>query len=348
MCAYQLWLLQRLFVGRNDKSVRQTGLGFLVYLLLGALSGQGMLMAHSWELYRIGINAPELEDRTKVHTWAQCHAQSFFLLIHIELHAAPLSAKVWRVWAKVRAAETQKLQLWDRTAQRIALIQILTFLLTIFAHIVVAAPGYDDAMRENCVEDGDPIEDRERYFYFIEAVIMGCALLPAWPLIAMVSGSSFTGIFPSWPSVTISVYVSSLALCLYGESFFVGTFYVVALGARQLGVQVLSLIMLWSWEVPALSSRLGFLPFRRRDRSGLDALLHDDTSISASEQTMLERQAELQVHTHMHMHTHPLTTLPQPFASLSLPHPLLSHTLSPHPLTTPSLALPLHRSTWPA
>ena len=51
--AYQLWLLQRLFVGRNDKSVRQTGLGFLVYLLLGALSGQGMLMAHSWELYRI-------------------------------------------------------------------------------------------------------------------------------------------------------------------------------------------------------------------------------------------------------------------------------------------------------
>ena len=179
---------------------------------------------------------------------------------------------------------------------------------------------------------------------------MGCALLPAWPLIAMVSGSSFTGIFPSWPSVTISVYVSSLALCLYGESFFVGTFYVVALGARQLGVQVLSLIMLWSWEVPALSSRLGFLPFRRRDRSGLDALLHDDTSISASEQTMLERQAELQVHTHMHMHAHPLTTLPQPFASLSLPHPLSPPhpLLSPHPLTTPSLALPLHRSTWPA
>ena len=199
MCMYELFLLVFILsVARDDKPIRQTGVGFLVYLLLGAICGQGMLLAHSIQLYRIGINPPEMEDRTLITTWTQCHVQPLLLLLHLELHAAPLGAKLWRIWFKIRKGETKRLQLWDRTAQRITAAQLLVVGVLMIVHIEMASKDADDSQRPGCIEDDSDyhnveIQSRERYFFLAEGALIACSILPAWPLIAWVFGSSYAG-----------------------------------------------------------------------------------------------------------------------------------------------------------
>ena len=146
MCLYQIVLLVFvLCVARNDRPVRQTGLSFLVYLLIGALCGQGMVLATSHQYLQIGL-ADEV-DSEEVFTWADCHAQAWLLLLHLELHAAPLAAKMWRVWYKIRTAETRQLQLWDTSAQRWSHVQIFAFACLVVAHVVHALADYDATRR---------------------------------------------------------------------------------------------------------------------------------------------------------------------------------------------------------
>ena len=150
-----------LFYARDDKPVRRAGLGFLLYLLTGGLCGQGLLIAHSAQLYRIGANDwPTDADGSLLTTWTQCHAQPTLLFLHLGLHAAPLSAILWRVWFKIRTAETRRLNLWDRIAQRICLLQLILLIALVIAHYVVAASDYDDEPRVDCVSDTNPVQER--------------------------------------------------------------------------------------------------------------------------------------------------------------------------------------------
>ena len=137
---YEIFLLLIVVtVARDDKPVRFAGVGFLVCLLLGALCGQGMLMAQSWQYYQVGEHHREDEDGNPlITTWLQCKLQPLLLLLHLELHAAPLSAKLWRIWIKIRRAETRQLQLWDVAGQRIALSQLLLLVILMVVHLVRA------------------------------------------------------------------------------------------------------------------------------------------------------------------------------------------------------------------
>ena len=97
-------------VGRNDKSVRQAGLGFLIYLIVGGLCGQGIIMAQAGQLYQVSEADAGAIVTGMVQSWEQCHAQPMLMLLHLGFHASPLSAKLCRVWFNIRVAETRKLQ----------------------------------------------------------------------------------------------------------------------------------------------------------------------------------------------------------------------------------------------
>ena len=231
-------------VARDDKQVRQTGLSFLVYLLLGAICGQTMLMAQAWQYYEVG-EILQLEEATAgshdpetgaplITTWAQCHAQPLLLFLHLELHAAPLAAKLWRMQSKIRKAETVQISLWDARARRLAGAQIMLLLAVMIAHVIVALQDYGQDRRLDCVDDTNAVQSIERYFFAFEAAIVGATLLPAFPLLVQVSASSFAGIFPTFPFLVLSLFVVFLETCIYGESFFTGAFFVVSLFARFL------------------------------------------------------------------------------------------------------------------
>ena len=56
----------------------------------------------------------------------------------------------------------------------------------------------DDSQRPGCIEDDSDyhnveIQSRERYFFLAEGALIACSILPAWPLIAWVFGSSYAG-----------------------------------------------------------------------------------------------------------------------------------------------------------
>ena len=61
------------------------------------------------------------EDGVITVTWAYCHVQRSLLLLTLSLLTIPLMAKSWRVWRKIRTAETHKLHLWDSSARWSAL-----------------------------------------------------------------------------------------------------------------------------------------------------------------------------------------------------------------------------------
>ena len=149
---------------RNDKPVRRAGLGFLLCLITGGLCGQGLLIAHSAQLYRIGANDwPTDVDGSVLTTWTQCHVQPTLLFLHLGLHAAPLSAVLWRVWFKIRTAETRRLNLWDGLAQRICSLQLTLLIALVIAHYAVAAGDYDDEPRVDCVSDMNPVQVRAKH-----------------------------------------------------------------------------------------------------------------------------------------------------------------------------------------
>ena len=116
-------LLVLLVVARNDKPVRAVGVSFLVYLLVGSLCGQGFLLSHARESHTLAIRLAS-DDRSAGYelttTWAQCHTQSTLLIMYLMLYSAPMTAKLWRVWSKIRNADTYRLELWDGRARQIA------------------------------------------------------------------------------------------------------------------------------------------------------------------------------------------------------------------------------------
>ena len=100
-------LLLLAFVARDDKPVRILGVSFLAYLLVGCLVGQGFLLAHAQESYTQATQAAS----STMSTWAECHTQTMLPLLFFSLLSAPLMAKLWRMWSKIRGAETHQLQL---------------------------------------------------------------------------------------------------------------------------------------------------------------------------------------------------------------------------------------------
>ena len=89
------------------------------------MHSQGFLIAHGAENVRVSHEATFQRTGLATVTWADCHAQQALLLLHLALIAIPLMAKLWRVWCKIREAETHKLHLWDPPARRLALRQSL-------------------------------------------------------------------------------------------------------------------------------------------------------------------------------------------------------------------------------
>jgi len=150
---------------RNDKTVRQVGLGFLIYLILGGICGQGLLLAYSIQIYEFGIGSWMLDENGSplMSSWAQCHVQPTLLFLHLGLHAAPLSAKLWRVWYKIRTAETRRLHLWDQHAQRLAYMQLLLLVGTMIGHWALASGDYDLAQTEaraDCIRSTNAVQVR--------------------------------------------------------------------------------------------------------------------------------------------------------------------------------------------
>ena len=131
----------------------------------------------------------------------------------------------------------------------------------------------------------------ERYMLMAQVILISLMLVSSAVIVTRVTGSSFAGIFPAWPLLNLSLFATILATCLYAESFFTGEYYVVALGARFLGVQTLGLVMLWAWLLPATSKWLRCC--RRKKLS--EAILADD-ALQPSQRAHLQRQLQLQVH----------------------------------------------------
>ena len=182
-----------LHTARNDKPVRTTGLGFLVYLLLGALCGQAYLVVHAEQIYQVGL----ARDDSFQSTWTQCHAQGTLLVLHLAFYIAPLSAKLWRVFFKIRTAETHRLQLWDVQARKIAAVQLLLNAVVQVAHLIYAANDGVKGARQDCLSGGEA-ENVERALYILEVFVTVAAILPAPILISWVTGSSYAPIFASW------------------------------------------------------------------------------------------------------------------------------------------------------
>ena len=307
-------------------------------------------------------------------SWMQCHAQPTLLFLHLALHAAPLAAKLRRVWSKIKRAETRKLQLWDRKAHRIAFFQLVALSGVVFGQWIVAAEDYETAQleaRSDCIDSRNPVQvppapvctspcfvparvvradfhtirlalprasptrrfrspsrappprpfPPSRLFFYTYTPHAGGRALHAHgsghPHITHARELGrhrhvcglLLGIFPAWPLLT-SLFATILATCLYAESFFTGEYYVVALGARFLGVQTLGLVMLWAWLLPATSKWL-----RCCRRKKLSEAILADVALQPSQRAHLQRQLQLQEYMASLMaerlleHQHRLSTL---------------------------------------
>ena len=79
------------------------------------------LLSHARESHTLAIRLAS-DDRSAGYelttTWAQCHTQSTLLIMYLMLYSAPMTAKLWRVWSKIRNADTYRLELWDGRARR--------------------------------------------------------------------------------------------------------------------------------------------------------------------------------------------------------------------------------------
>ena len=107
--------------------MREVGLSFAAILLAGTLCGQAFLGLHaSQHLYLLD------DSEAPGESWLRCHLMTGLLILHLNLLTAPITSKVWRVWRKIRKAETERLSLWDRPAIRLTLLQ-LTLAVSLFA-----------------------------------------------------------------------------------------------------------------------------------------------------------------------------------------------------------------------
>lgn len=109
---------------RRDKQVQAVGYGFIHLVILGVLFGECYL-----GLYAIQIAVPDANNFTL------CHVMTGFLLLHLHTLMAPLVSKTWRVWRKIRHAETRRLKLWDHTASKMTMLQIVVFVSFFIAHL---------------------------------------------------------------------------------------------------------------------------------------------------------------------------------------------------------------------
>ena len=92
-----------------------------------------------------------------------------------------LSAKLWRVWSKIRTAETHQLQLWDATARRIARLQCGTTALLLAVHLSYSASEdyRGNAPRDTCLGESAPVHEVERALYTAETLLVLACLLPS-------------------------------------------------------------------------------------------------------------------------------------------------------------------------
>ena len=245
-------------VAHSYKAVRRVGLSFLVYLLFGCLCGQGFLLSHAnTNLRNSGLDAYEATGIVIV-SWSDCHSQSMLLILHLSFLAIPLMEKVWRVWRKIRKAETHKLHLWDATARCISLAQSAVMLSLIFSHLLYSLQDVNawDG-RSSCVDEAREDVVVERVLYSAEVMWLGMVLLPFPVLVSQVTASSFASIFASWPFLLLSVLSTIFCATILYESFYVeANSPLVKLGMRQAGVQALTLVVLWAWLLPALRAKL--------------------------------------------------------------------------------------------
>ena len=259
-----LALAALLAAARNDKAVRSAGVSFLAYLLVGGICGQGFLLSHALETHRLALTlssaaAAALTDHET--TWLDCHAQASLLILHLMLFTAPLMAKLWRVWSKIRTAETHQLQLWDATARRIARLQCGTTALLLAVHLSYSASEdyRGNAPRDTCLGESAPVHEVERALYTAETLLVLACLLPspvcsrgrltllrpcpcthtrvrvrvpphahgvrtalaAQVLAWAVTSSSFAPIFAAWPYLLLSVLAVLLCAAIQGTTFYV-------------------------------------------------------------------------------------------------------------------------------
>ena len=142
--------------------------------------------------------------------------------------------------------------------------------------------------RESCIDDESAVHQLERVLYTAETALLLLCLLPAPVLAWAVSASSFAPIFAAWPYLLLSLLAIGLCAAILGVSFYIEPANaLVKLGARQGGVQALTLVMLVAWLLPALKPRL--LP-RWRTKL-LD--LREDQLAQPHHRQGLERQLKL-------------------------------------------------------
>lgn len=201
-----LLLLVLVAAAHGDKAVRRVGLTFLCYLVVGAMCGQGFLISHGVEALRVSQSTLFIEHGITTVTWADCHAQSALLVSMLAMLAIPLMAKSWRVYSKIRTAETHRLHLWDATAQRLTALQLFVIVGLVIGHLIWSS--YDNAWdetRTDCVDEtqsGDRSGDTatvERYLYFTQTLIIVLVILPfPYLLLQVPSESPRRAASPPW------------------------------------------------------------------------------------------------------------------------------------------------------
>ena len=141
-----------------------TGYGFIGLIILGVLFGELFLGT-----YAIQLAVPEA-------TWDFCHLNNGFLLLHLNLLMAPLVSKTWRVWRKIKKAETRLLKLWDHSATKMTVVQLVACVCLFVAHMCVLwQDQHPHLRRRQCFEFSD--EDvglgvTSRFFYLGQVLLL--------------------------------------------------------------------------------------------------------------------------------------------------------------------------------
>ena len=266
---------------RRDRAVQAMGYGFMVSLVLGVLLGEVFLCLHAFQLAE-----PDVTDM------AFCHLETGILLLHINMLHAPLMAKLWRVFFKIRRAETRMLKIWDGEAVQMTGLQLAAAIVLFVAHLVTvsSSDGNMHHERQGCFEASRSEDvntlNTERWFYGGQLLLLTATVLPAPFLIAYITSSSFSAIFHEWPRLVQTLLTLELAATLNGVTYYVSQDFIV-LAARFIAVQCICAVTVGAYIWPALRPRL-----RRRRQRWQERMVKEPS---------LQRQAKLQEHLSMIM-----------------------------------------------
>lgn len=223
----------------SDWKALKYGHGFLKFVCFGALAGQSFLVMHSLQ-YLVGFE------------FLLCHVQFLLLLLHGHLMLAPVLAKLFRLFWKIRRAESrpERLVLWDTTAKRITNLLLALAVTLMAVQLIVIGETGRSGQRDGCVDRQASLDTVEQFFFYAHGFLLLTMIVAAWAVTAAVSRSRFRPLFNEWGKLCQALQALTFAMLLCLTSFY-STRLELRLLQQFLSVQLLNFFVgvQFGWKV---------------------------------------------------------------------------------------------------